>query len=101
MSALLDTAYEATKYFSHRDPLRPEAIAAIAEAYPGCQESDYLDAYESARRLKELALDLADQWRARKYTESEARERLASACPGFTESTYARAWSQAANFIWR
>lgn len=101
MSALLDAAYEATMYYSHRDPMRPEAIAAIADVYPGSQESDYVAAYESARHLKELALDLADRWWSRHFTEIEARDRLMRECPGFSEETYTRAWSQAANFIWR
>jgi hypothetical protein len=101
MSALLDSAYEATKYYSHRDSPPSEAIAAIAEACPNHPHSEYADAYECACRLKELALDLADKWWSHLVTEREAEERLKRSCPGFDAATYAKAWSQATNFIWR
>jgi hypothetical protein len=101
MRALLDSAYDATRHYSHRDPLVPEAIKAIAETHPGCQDCDYVDAYEAARRLKEFALDLADKWCSRLLAESEARERLMRECPGFDAGTYDKAWSQATHFIWR
>jgi hypothetical protein len=101
MSALLDTVYDVTRNCSHRGPPEPYAIEAIEEACPGHPQTEYLHAYECARRLKELALELADKWWSNLLAESEAREHLAHDCPGFASTTYDKAWSQATHFIWR
>ena len=91
---VLDAAYNAIS----TSPSDSDAVVASKKKCPGKSESEYREAVEKARALKELAWSLRVDYECGIYSKLEAKKTLKEVCAGFGARTYAKSWLDAESY---